>query len=637
MSASEDSAGLWADYLSECDEHLSAARQALLDWSTSAGNVLDRNQLDSLFRNFHTLKGLSGIAGVPAAEQLAHLLETYLSAVRKGQTELGPAGASLLLEGAASIESAIARHKTGAPPPDASALAARIDALLAGESEPVRQPAPKPAAAGPVWRVEFVPSPDLAARGVTVNTVRDRLKAAGTILRAAPSPLPAGGIRFTFFLTGPADASAFAGWATDGLSVERDVVPEQTATASVMRALAPANLVRVDLARLDDLMQTVGELVLSRARLENQLNRASALLSNQFRRELEETGQIMARQLRHLREGVMRARLVPVRDVFARMRLVARDTAKDAGKDVDLVLTGEKTEVDKFVVERMADPLLHLIRNAVSHGLETATERASAGKSPRGRVDLRSAAAGGTITVQVEDDGRGIDAEAVFARAGKLGLLAPDARPDPALVLDLLCTPGFSTREVADRTSGRGVGMDVVRRGVEELGGFLELVTRPGKGTRFTLRLPVTLAIADVVTVAVGDQTYAVPQTVVREIVEVNPTAITVLENNELVENHGGVLPLFRLGDLFGVPRPPGVFTALIVGEGAGAIALGVDRAIGLREVVVRPLADPFVQATGVSGATELGDGRAVLLLDVPGLARYARGRRRPSASGTGA
>ena len=331
----------------------------------------------------------------------------------------------------------------------------------------------------------------------------------------------------------------------------------------------------------------------------------------------------------------MRVRLVPVRDVFARMRLVVRDLARETGLGLDLHLVGEDTEIDKFVVERLADPLLHLVRNAVAHGIEPPAERAAAGKPPCGRLDLRAAAAGGAAVIEVEDDGRGIDAERVLARARAAGLAPPGGWADPSAALDLICTPGFSTRDATDRVSGRGVGMDVVRRAVEELGGTLDLASRPGRGTRFTVRLPLTLAIADALIVAVGAQTYAAPQTAVREVLLVEPGAVTTLENNELLRHHGGVLPLLRLSDLFGTPRPAAP-TALIVGEGRHAVAVAVDRVLGLREVVVRRLSDPLVQVPGLAGATELGDGRPVLILDPVGLARYARTRRTTATPETG-
>jgi two-component system chemotaxis sensor kinase CheA len=636
---------LFPEYVAECEEHLSAAGRTLLALESEPGRV-GRDQIDGLFRNFHTIKGLSGMVGLREAERLAHHLETYLGAVRKGRAALSAEGVEVLLEGVSALERVITARAAGSRVPDVSPVVGRVETLLP-ELPPVPPPAdpePAPPRSDPfaradaavregaqVWRVTFTPSPALTERGLTVGAVRERLRAAGEIVHAAPVVVP-GGVTFTFLVA--ASSPDFpAGFRDEGLSVERYELapgrePAPAAPAPRTAALTPTNLVRVDLGRLDELMRTVGELVITRARLDNGLDRAAPSLSAAEGRELRETSLTLERQLRDLREGVMRVRLVPIRDVFGRMRFVVRDLAREAGREVELHLSGEDTEVDKFVVERLADPLLHLIRNAVSHGLEPPAERAAAGKPPRGRIDLRAAAAGGAITIEVEDDGRGIDPERVFARARATGLVDPEAPVDPDAVLDLICTPGFSTRESTDRASGRGVGMDVVARAVEDLGGTLALLTRPGRGSRFTARVPLTLAIADALIVAVADQTYAVPQTAVREVVEVDPGATTALENNELLRHRGGVLPLLRLTDVFGLPRPAGALVALVLGDGGATIALAVDRVRGLREVVVRPLADPLVQVPGVAGATELGDGRAVLILDAAGLARYARTRR---------
>jgi two-component system chemotaxis sensor kinase CheA len=644
------------DYVAECDEHLSAARRVLLDLEGSRDLTLaGREQLDGLFRAFHTIKGLSGMVGARPAEEAAHALEAYLGAVRGGEPPLTENGVGALLDGVGVLEAAVAAFRAGGPPPDTAALAAQIAALLPAPAPTGAGVDPRGPAAPPggvpdekrarlnaallrgerAWRVTFTPTPELAARGVNVTAVRGRLQSAGEIVHAEPSSVP-GGVRFQFLLTAPADAD-LRGLADDGITVEPyQPPPGPSASPAPPRpaaGIAPAHLVRVDLDRLDDLMRAVGELVLSRARLESGLARVARYLPSRERRELEETAQTIERQLRDLREGVTRVRMVPVRDLFARMRLVVRDLTRETGKEVELVVTGEGTEIDKLVVERMADPLLHLVRNAVSHGLEPAAERVAAGKPPKGRLTLRAAAAGGMIVLEVADDGRGVNMDAVFARACAAGLVSPGAPADLATVLDLLCTPGFSTRDAADRGSGRGVGMDVVRRAVEGLGGSLALDSRPGAGSRFTARLPLTLVVADVLTVSVGEQTYAVPQTAVREVVPVEPGATTVLENNELIRYHGGVLPLLRLGDVLGLPSPAGAFVALVTGEGTAAVALAADRALGLREVVVRALADPLVQVPGIGGATELGDGRPILILDPGGLSRLARRRASGIAS----
>jgi two-component system chemotaxis sensor kinase CheA len=646
-----DPTSLLPEYVAECEEHLTSAGRVLLDLETASGR-LDRDQLDGLFRNFHTVKGLSAMVGLHEAERLAHHLESYLGAVRKGRVALSPDGVTALVEGVKSLERVIAARGTGQPVPAVDALVGRVATLLPEDGPGAPASAPPPLSAAPevaadpraranaaaregasVWRVRFTPSPARTERGLTVAAVRERLRAGGEIVHAEPVVIP-GGVSFTFLVIGRA-ADFAEELRDDGLTVERYEPPPVDAPASTppsaaarVASLTSANLVRVDLGRLDELMRTVGEMVITRARLDNGLGRVASALPPAERRELRETSLTLERQLRDLREGVMRVRLVPVRDVFTRMRFVVRDLARETGVEVDLHLTGENTEVDKFVVERLADPILHLIRNAVSHGLELPGERAAAGKPPRGRLDLRAAAAGGAIVIEVEDDGRGIDAERVFAQARAAGLVDPVAATDPAAVLDLLCSPGFSTRDGSDRASGRGVGMDVVARAVEDLGGTLALATQAGRGTKFTVRLPLTLAIADALIVIVAGQTFAVPQSAVGEVVEVEPGAPVVLENNQLLPHRGGVVPLIRLADLFGLGGPAGAFVALVVGDGGAA--LGVDRVLGVREIVVRPLADPLVQVPGISGATELGDGRAVLILDAAGLARHARSARRP-------
>ena len=399
----------------------------------------------------------------------------------------------------------------------------------------------------------------------------------------------------------------------------------------------PSNVVRVDLARLDELMHMVGELVISRARLDDNLKRLSATLPQSDWRTLQETNQALERQLRDLREGVMRVRLVPVREVFARMQFVIRDLTREYGKKVALALSGQETEIDKLVVERMLDPLLHLVRNAVSHGLEAPDDRAAAGKPPEGKLVLRASTTGETIVIEVEDDGRGIDAAAVFGAGRARRADRCRGGDDTAALLDVIWAPGVSTRDEADRASGRGVGMAVVRNAVEELGGSLALDTRSGKGTRFTIQLPLTLAIADALIVAVGSQTFAVPQVAVREVIQVEPATLKVLENNELIPYREGVLPLVRLAAIFGLAeRPAPAFYVLVIGSGLGAIGLAVDRVLGLREIVVRPLTDPLVRVPGITGATELGDGRAVLILDPLPLARAARKQSRAEKAEAG-
>jgi two-component system chemotaxis sensor kinase CheA len=393
-------------------------------------------------------------------------------------------------------------------------------------------------------------------------------------------------------------------------------------------SVAPSHFVRVDLTRLDELMRNIGDLVISRARLADTLARVEARIPAGEWRAVQENAVAIDRQLRTLREGIMRVRLVPVGEIFRRMPFVVRDLARESGKRVRLELRGQGTEIDKFLIERMMDPILHLVRNAVSHGIETVEERIAAGKSPEGTIVLSAATAGDVVRMEISDDGRGVDAEAVIARAKAAGLQVAQGTPEANHLLSLLCAPGFSTRDESDRASGRGVGMAVVQSAVEELSGSLSLETNPGAGARFVLELPVTLAITDALIARVGSETFAVPQGAVREVVEVAVSALLQVERNEMTPYRGAALPVVRLGRLFGLPETTrDRLHVFVVGTGAAALGIAVDRIVGQREIVVRAIADSLVRVEGISGATDLGDGHVVLILDPAVLARHMRER----------
>jgi two-component system chemotaxis sensor kinase CheA len=385
-------------------------------------------------------------------------------------------------------------------------------------------------------------------------------------------------------------------------------------------------VVRVDLTRLDELMRIIGDLVISRARLDDALARIERRVPPVEWRVVQEQSQTIERQLRDLREGLMRVRLVPVREIFRRMPFVVRDLARDTGKQVRLEMRGQDTEIDKFLIERMMDPVLHLVRNAVSHGLEDPAERIAAGKPVEGTLTLAAASVGDMVLIEVADDGRGIDAAAVATRARTMGIAVPDGALDMATLLDVICAPGFSTRAESDRASGRGVGMAVVKNTIVELNGRFTLQTAPGEGTRFVIELPLTLSITDALIAHVGDRTFAVPQGNVREVVEIDPASVRVIERHELAPFRGGSLPILRLSRLFGIAEQPRrALHVFVVGSGTDAVGVAVDRVSGQREIVVRSMADSLVKAGGIVGATDLGDGRAVLILNLPDLARHAR------------
>jgi two-component system chemotaxis sensor kinase CheA len=619
-------AGFMDDYFAECDEHLATIRRLLLELGGAPGTAAPRATIDELFRSFHSLKGISGMVGLREAESLAHHLESFLRPLREGNHALTEAALDALAAALDALERVIAARRDERPAPSIDAAVAGLE--RAGVTA-AAEPAPAAGAApAPHWRITFAPSPALLARGVNVDTVRARLREGGVILDAAPQ-IHGSSVAFEFTFAGALDEATIAQWREDGLSVgaapaAAPLVSSALPAADMAAPVGPSHVVRVDLTRLDDLMRMIGELVITRARLDAALDRVERHVPAVEWRAVQENTQLIERQLRDLREGVMRVRLVPMGEILRRVPFVVRDLTRDSGTRVRLDLRGQDTEIDKFVIERMMDPVLHLVRNAVSHAIESVDERIAAGKPPEGTLTLAASSIGDAVVLEIADDGRGIDEAAVVARARAMGLEVPDPPLDRGRLLELICAPGFSTRTDTDRASGRGIGMAVVKTTVEDLNGRMSLETTRGEGTRFVIELPLTLAITDALIAHVGDRTFAVPQAVVREVVELDPAALRRLERHEVAPFRGGTLPVLRLSDVFSVTARPGrALHAFVVGTGAEAVAVAVDRISGQREVVVRSLDDALIKVPGVAGATDLGDGRAVLILDLPALARH--------------
>jgi len=620
------------DYYAECDEHLVSIRRSLVTLEDEVDQrTVDRTLLDNLFRSFHTLKGISGMVGLGAAEQLAHHLESYLRELREGTVVLSGSGFEALVAGVSLLENVINASRNNQPTPSIDEIVERLQAVSA-DSASVEKTSESPPEKSDVttatrWQVEFTPTAELSERGINVNSVRSRLQEIGQLIQAKPVVKDAGGIAFEFVIATSADKATLASFEADGLTFKPAVdepAPRPKENQPVP-TIAPTSVVRVDLDRLDELMRIIGELVISRTRLEEQLTELKRSTPPALWRSLQETSLSMSRQLRDLRESVMRVRMVQIGEIFERMTFVVRDLARESGKKVIVQFSGGETEIDKFLVERMMDPFMHLVRNAVSHGLETAAEREAQGKRSEGLLSLSAMTAGEKIIIKIADDGRGIDRKLVRARANARGLSNGDSPLDDDALLNLLCTPGFSTRDEADRESGRGVGMDVVRKATEELGGRISLATKVGEGTTFTIELPLTLAIAEALIVSVNGQRFAVPQSAVREVLEVESSSTKLLENNEIIPYRGKVLPLIRLARVFEMNHQRGEnFHVLVIGEETNAVGLAVDRILGQREIVVRAIKDPLAQSRGIAGATELGDQRVVLILDITALRQLA-------------
>jgi two-component system chemotaxis sensor kinase CheA len=653
------------DFFTECDEHLAHVRRALLLLEPSIGKVEpERAVIDELFHSFHSFKGISGIVGLRVAEELAHAAEDYLRVLTSGTITLTVQGVELLMQATQRLEQIALAFRRQEPYPGTGSLVQELRsvsgrvvsgsgtaAVSSGASAAHAPSASALTSASAelssvdrgradgliVWKITFTPSRALDERGVNVSAVRARLAQRGEILNATAQVLAEGEVVFEFMVGMKETPADIALWEADGLAAELVETSGRGAGATRPEPgpdglglggsgapgehnpnpfLAPSHVVRVDLPRLDELMRIVGEMVIKKSRLEDEVQRLSRKGEALDLTVLREVNGAFGRSLRQLREGIMRVRMVPVAEIFARLPFVVRDLVRESGRKARLTMEGQQTEIDKYLIEQLKDPLLHLVRNAFSHGVEAADVRRACGKPEEATIRLHASASGDSVVIMVSDDGPGVSSAEVVARARSLGLAVPEA-VDRSALLEILCSPGFSTRADADLTAGRGVGMSVVRKVVRELGGTLALETKEGRGATFIIRVPLTLAVAETLIVSAAEQTCAVAQNSVSEVLSVTEEEILNVNGLEAMAYRDGVLPLVRLTSFFQLAKPTtGRRCVLVLRTDRGSTGLVVDQIHGQREVVVRALRDPLIQAPGVAGATELGDGRPVLILD---------------------
>ncbi|HZW74558.1 MAG TPA: chemotaxis protein CheA, partial [Caldimonas sp.] len=392
-----------------------------------------------------------------------------------------------------------------------------------------------------------------------------------------------------------------------------------------------SDTVRVDIRKLDELLNLVGELVIQRGAIGTI---AAQLLadpaSSRIGRELGKVHKTLDRKLQELQAGVLEVRMVPLRQVFEKLSRVVRRLRRDSGKDVRLEIRGGDTELDKLIVEELADPLMHVVRNAFDHALETPAERVAAGKTPEGTIRLEALQRGNHVVIQVADDGRGIDLDAVRERAVARGLVDADALLSRKEILDLIFAPGLSTASQLSETSGRGVGMDVVRENVTALGGLVYVDSSRGVGTTISLTLPITLAIIQALIVGIADQCFAIPLTSVLETLLVGPESFQRSEGREFLNLRGEPLALRRLHAEFGLAAAArdARLAVVVIGIGDARAGLVVDSLEGQQDAVIKPIQGPVRQMEGIAGATELGDRGTVLVLDVASLVEDIARRR---------
>jgi two-component system chemotaxis sensor kinase CheA len=631
-------------FRTESREQLLAINRALLQLEESAE---PGERVALIFRAVHTIKGMSATMGYRAVAEFSHELESLLDKVRSGERSLSADlldalfGAIDALEQGVDLGSEDARFTPAMTQAvqrlhdlEGGGTTSEFRALLSPGARATEEPAtPRDSLEGPGVIVRVRQSPDTSLPGVRAFMAVQRLRALGEVaaisppievLQAAATPQAFAVRLVTLAATAEIDAAVRAAGEIEHVEVDasgRTRRPRNTVEVLAESLALPAPLarptrhVRIDLARLDALMNLIGELVITRGRI-------LQLTAGNGDAALDESLQQASRLIGDLQAEIMTSRMVPVWQVFDRFPRLVRDAARQLGKEVTLVVEGKDIEIDRSLLDEIGEPVVHLLRNAIDHGIESPDAREAAGKPRSGRLELSASRDRAAVLIRVGDDGNGIDREKVLARARAAGLVDGDVRAlDDDLLFRCIAHPGLSTRDEVSDLSGRGVGIDVVQSKTRALGGTVELRSVHGQGTTITIRLPVTLAIVRALLARSGDERYALPLTHVRETLEYGAGAVQRVKGREVLVLRDEVLPLLDLRQVMRQPATPAEFREIVVIErGDRRSGLVVDELIGQQDIVVKP----FDAARGAlalfSGATILSDGAPALIVDVGSL-----------------
>ncbi len=649
MSAAEDPT---AAFRIEAGELLEQVEQGLLD----LGHRLDdMNLVNAVFRGLHTLKGSGAMFGFDALAAFTHHCESAFDRVRKGDVRATPELVSVILSAADHMRTLV---DGDAPAAHGQAildrLAAAVDAA-AGISAPMAAPAPRKQG----WTLSFRLPPDAMANGTSPLALLDELRELGeATIVATFDKMPAlddlnpghclvgwdctliGDISreaiedvFLFVMDDmdititPLAVEDAGAEAVDEeaqaipVAVDAPVAANDASPRGAAANRSQGEHVRVPAERLDELMDRVGELVIAQSRLSQLAGHGQDLSLRSVSEEIE-------RLAGEMRDTMMILRMVPVSTLFGRFRRLIHDLANETGKAIELVTEGETTEVDKTVIERLFDPLVHIIRNSCDHGLEKAEDRIAAGKAPSGVIRLSAHQAGGEVLITITDDGRGIDVERVRAKAEANGLIQPGQVVSEDELLGLIFHPGFSTAAQVTNLSGRGVGMDVVKRTIESLRGSIVVKSVSGQGSTITLRIPLTLAIIEGLLVRVGEGRYVIPLAAVEECLELSLEEDLRSRGRSIITLRERLVPFLRLRDLFATGTKPDTYQKIVVvGTGAERVGLVVDQIIGNHQTVIKAMSPLHRNVAAFAGATILGDGSVALILDIAQLIALSQPR----------
>ncbi len=661
MTGANDTTGKAVkDFLAEAEEIIDQLGLDLVGLSDfSDTDEYNPDLVNSIFRGAHSLKGLAGMFGFLEIGELAHNLENLLDSLRLGKVALNQSVMGVLFDSMDLLGNLV--RSAGSGTPDAGLISQavnRINACVSAQKAEAESPLSRlglpPKLLGTLTEYEEHRLLENVKRGRKIYSIRasfslatfdqelgeltELLKKEGEVISTLPSAGGGlgGGIDFEILYGTVKDADELNAM-VEGENVtvtridaaDRAVAPEAVEAPAAggeeasLTAKSFSRTVRVDIAKLDELMNIVGELVLSQSTVSELAARLKQEGYSTLANELAKAAKGLERKLTDLQKGVMDIRMIPVGQLFEKMSRIVRKISREQGKKVELKMFGADTELDKLIIEDISDPMMHIIRNAIDHGIELPDERLRNGKDEKGTIRLSSFQKGNHVVIDVEDDGRGIELDKVKRKALEKGIIQSIDAVSDRDALEFLFIPGFSTSDTVSEISGRGVGMDVVKNNIAAVSGMVDVESKPGEGCRVTITLPITLAIIKALIIGSVGRKYAIPITSVLETIMVERKDVLTVERKEVIQLRDSTLPLLHLGDFFEIEQGKGntdTFFVVVVGVAEKRLGLMVDDLLGQQDIVIKSIGETFKGFRGISGAADLGDQRTILVLDVGGI-----------------
>lgn len=582
----EDDMEIIEDFVVEGTEHLENAEAALLDLEADVEN---QDVLNRLFRSFHTIKGMAGFMNLTQIGQVTHDAETLMDLARKGSLILIDANADAVYQTIDMVKAMVDEIRTALGEDGVVPVHPGVDDLCAVlQGCAVGNP--------PAAKVES-DEPELPEEDESLEAE----EAVPFAAAAADSDLP--------------EAEP---------EIHENVITEVKSSGPKTHNVVEETI-KVKTSRLDSLINMIGELVIAQLMVAESYKVSGAAAGE----KLEQDIVLQSKLIRELQELSTSMRMVPIKGIFQKMARMTRDLSRKAGKNIVFSMEGEYTELDRTIVDKLSDPLVHMIRNSVDHGIDDPETRKAAGKSKEGHIELRAFHASGNIVIEIEDDGRGLNRDKLFEKGVSLGVFRPDSTPPDTDIFNVIFTPGLSTAEKITSVSGRGVGMDVVRRNIENLRGRIDIASKPGQGTCFTITLPLTLAIIDGQIVRIGDEQFIIPINVIRKSFRPRGDELSSVQGRgEMVSDHGELLRLVRLHELFSVEplfHKPEEGLVVVVEQDNCACGLLVDDLLDQQQVVIKNLGGILGNTPGIAGGAIMGNGHVSLIVDIPGIIKLSR------------